>query len=57
MNLKWALTTNQTARIKLRFEWDWKGAERELRRANELKTDYPSRASMVRRISSQQTTL
>jgi hypothetical protein len=24
------------------FYWDWKGAERELRRANELKTDYPS---------------
>jgi TolB-like protein len=29
-------------RIKLRFEWDWKGAEREMRRANDLKTDYPS---------------
>ena len=29
-------------KVKLRFEWDWKGAERELRRANELKTNYPS---------------
>jgi TolB-like protein len=29
-------------RVRLRFEWDCKGAERELRRANELKTDYPS---------------
>lgn len=29
-------------RVKLRFEWDWKGAERELRRANDLKTDYPA---------------
>lgn len=29
-------------KIKLRFEWDWKGAERELRRANELKTAYPA---------------
>lgn len=29
-------------RVKLRHEWDWKGAERELRRANELKTDYPA---------------
>jgi DNA-binding winged helix-turn-helix (wHTH) protein/tetratricopeptide (TPR) repeat protein len=28
--------------VKLRFEWDWKGAERELRRANDLKTDYPT---------------
>src|SRR5215213_3444907 len=29
-------------RVKLRFEWDWKGAERELRRANELHTTYPT---------------
>ena len=29
-------------KVKLRHEWDWKGAERELRRANELKTDYPA---------------
>jgi DNA-binding winged helix-turn-helix (wHTH) protein/tetratricopeptide (TPR) repeat protein len=29
-------------KIKLRFEWDWKGAERELRRADELKTTYPA---------------
>ena len=29
-------------RIKLRFEWDWKGAERELRRAHELQTNYPT---------------
>lgn len=29
-------------RVKLRFEWDWRGAERELRRANELKTNYPA---------------
>jgi len=29
-------------RIKFRFEWDWKAVERERRRANELKTDYPS---------------
>jgi DNA-binding winged helix-turn-helix (wHTH) protein/tetratricopeptide (TPR) repeat protein len=33
---------NSDPKVKLRFEWDWKGAERELRRANELKTDYPS---------------
>jgi len=30
------------ASVKLRFEWDWKAAERELRRATELKTDYPA---------------
>src|SRR5262249_12284691 len=29
-------------RIRLRFEWDWKSAERELRRANDLRTDYPA---------------
>ncbi|HXQ74008.1 MAG TPA: winged helix-turn-helix domain-containing protein [Pyrinomonadaceae bacterium] len=29
-------------RIKLRFKWDWNGIERELRRANELRTNYPS---------------
>src|SRR6185503_16086162 len=29
-------------RLKLRFEWDWKRVERELRRANELKAVYPS---------------
>jgi len=28
--------------VKLRFEWDWKAAERELLRASELKTDYPA---------------
>jgi DNA-binding winged helix-turn-helix (wHTH) protein/TolB-like protein len=29
-------------KVKLRFEWDWKTAERELRRANELRTGYPA---------------
>lgn len=29
-------------RVDLRFEWDWKGAERELRRADELKATYPA---------------
>ncbi|MFN2532910.1 MAG: winged helix-turn-helix domain-containing protein, partial [Pyrinomonadaceae bacterium] len=29
-------------KVRLRHEWDWKGAERELRRANELKSDYPA---------------
>lgn len=34
--------TESNQRVKLRFEWDWKGAERELRRANELQTNYPT---------------
>jgi DNA-binding winged helix-turn-helix (wHTH) protein/tetratricopeptide (TPR) repeat protein len=29
-------------RVDLRHEWDWKVAERELRRANELRADYPA---------------
>ena len=29
-------------RLQLRFEWDWKAAERELLRANDLKVDYPA---------------
>jgi DNA-binding winged helix-turn-helix (wHTH) protein/Tfp pilus assembly protein PilF len=33
---------DHNSKVKLRFEWDWKGAERELRRANELKTNYPA---------------
>jgi len=37
-----ASQTEAAKRIKLRFEWDWKGIERELRRATELKTNYPS---------------
>jgi DNA-binding winged helix-turn-helix (wHTH) protein/tetratricopeptide (TPR) repeat protein len=28
-------------KLQLRYEWDWKGAERELRRAKALKSDYP----------------
>ncbi len=35
-------TTYPYSMVKLRFAWDWKGAERELRRANELQTSYPS---------------
>ena len=32
----------RSANVKLRFEWDWKTAERELQRASALKTGYPS---------------
>ena len=32
----------QDLRVKLRFEWDWKSAERELHRANDLGIDYPA---------------
>lgn len=35
------LANESELRVKLRFEWDWKNAERELKRANDLKTDYP----------------
>lgn len=34
--------TNADQKVQLRFEWDWKGVEREMRRAIELKTDYPA---------------
>ncbi len=29
-------------KVKLRFEWDWRVAEQERRRASELKTEYPT---------------
>jgi hypothetical protein len=40
----WSAIESQSAdlKLKLRQEWDWKGAEREIRRANELKADYPA---------------
>jgi DNA-binding winged helix-turn-helix (wHTH) protein/tetratricopeptide (TPR) repeat protein len=34
--------TEPDLNVKIRFEWDWKAAERELRRAHELNTDYPA---------------
>lgn len=34
--------SESTSKVKLRFEWDWKSAEREVRRAHELKTNYPA---------------
>ncbi|HEY6806804.1 MAG TPA: tetratricopeptide repeat protein [Pyrinomonadaceae bacterium] len=33
--------TNSEQKLRLRYEWDWRGAERELRRARALKSDYP----------------
>src|ERR1700752_425817 len=33
---------DSTQRVKLRFEWDWKSVQRETKRANELRTDYPA---------------
>ncbi len=35
------LTDASDPKVTLRHEWDWKGAERELRRASELKVDFP----------------
>lgn len=42
INSKADIDSTPEQRLKLRFEWDWKSVERERRRANELKTDYPS---------------
>ncbi len=42
LKLSVSIADQPDQRIKLRFKWDWKGVERELRRANELKTNYPS---------------
>ena len=39
---------DSTSKVKLRFEWDWKSAERELRRAHELRADYPQHISGMR---------
>lgn len=36
------LSDASDAKVKLRHEWDWKGAEREIRRANELRAEYPA---------------
>lgn len=36
------LIADTEAKLKLRFEWDWKVAERELNRAIELRYDYPT---------------
>jgi DNA-binding winged helix-turn-helix (wHTH) protein len=36
------ISKHESDPIEIRFEWDWRSVERELRRANELKIDYPS---------------
>ncbi len=36
------VNSDASERVRLRFEWDWRGVKRELRRADELKTNYPS---------------
>jgi len=41
-NAEDSLEPFDTTSVKLRHEWDWRNAERELRRANELKSDYPA---------------
>jgi TolB-like protein len=42
MSIAYERSHDSDPRVQLRFEWDWKGAERELRRANELKAAYPA---------------
>jgi DNA-binding winged helix-turn-helix (wHTH) protein/tetratricopeptide (TPR) repeat protein len=42
LRLDGADVNNTDNRIRLRHEWDWKGVERELRRATQLKADYPA---------------
>jgi DNA-binding winged helix-turn-helix (wHTH) protein/tetratricopeptide (TPR) repeat protein len=37
-----SIGSSSSGKVKLRHEWDWREAERELRRANELKADYPA---------------
>lgn len=49
------LANNESEQIELRFEWDWRSVERELRRAADLKTDYtsPHQWYFVYRVSKQ----
>jgi DNA-binding winged helix-turn-helix (wHTH) protein len=50
-----SLANDESDQIELRFEWDWRSVERELRRAADLKTDYssPHQWHFVYRISQQ----